>query len=161
MNIDLQNSYALLIHIFKPETLNLIESYIPQISFKMLSANAFKNLSPPEANKQYSTLYDKMEEKTKLIENYITKLDERLNKMELSTGKQKNPTSSILENKVRSFEPFLFTENAQNLVLGSSIVKKIMDDSLPGDVSVHAYSGSITREKIEIIDKYPEKNYAL
>ena len=81
--------------------------------------------------------------------------------MELSAGKQKSNTGSIPENKVRSFKLFPFTENIQNLVLGSSIVKKIMDDSLPGDVSIHAYSGSTTREKIEIIDIYPEKNYVL
>ena len=127
----------------------------------MLSANAFENLSQSEAYKQYSTLYEKLEEKTKLIENYITKQDEKLDKMELSAGKQKSNTGSIPENKVRSFKPFPFTENTQNLVLGSSIVKKIMDDSLPGDVSIHAYSGSTAREKIEIIDIYPDNNYVL
>ena len=127
----------------------------------MLSANAFKNLSQSEVYKQCSTLYEKLEEKTKLIKNYITKLDKQLEKMELSAGKQKSNTGNVPEIKVRSFKPFPFTENIQNLVLGSSIVKKNMDDSLPGDVSIHAYSGSTTREKIEILDIYPEKHYVL
>ena len=38
----------------------------PQYSFKMFSANAFKNLSQSEAYKQYSTLYEKLEEKQNL-----------------------------------------------------------------------------------------------
>ena len=51
---------------------------------------------------------------------------------------------------MRCFKRFQFTENAENLVLGNSIVKKLLDNSLPGDISVHAYSRSPSRDKIGI-----------
>ena len=77
--------------------------------------------------------------------------------MELSTGKQNSNTSSIFENKVRGFQLFVFTEKDQNVVMGSSIVKKLMDDSLPGDVFVHAYSGSTTSKNLKSLTNTQRK----
>ena len=122
----------------------------------MLSASAFKNLSQAEAYKQYTSLYEKVEEKTKIIENYITKLDAKLDSLQIPSQRE-NIIEKTNEKTVRSFKPFAFSDDCQNLILGSSIVRKLRDDSLPMDVTIHAYSGSTTREKIEVVDKYSER----
>ena len=45
-----------------------------------------------------------------------------------------------------------------NIVFGSSITAKLEEDKiLDHDCSVHAYGGSTTKEKLKILDVYPNK----
>ena len=46
-------------------------------------------------------------------------------------------------------EPYALSSVTKNLVLGSRIVKRISRDIFPEDVSIHAYTGSETEDKIE------------
>ena len=42
-------------------------------------------------------------------------------------------------------------------MIGSSLVKNLMNDrSIPEDVSVHAYKGSTTQEKLALMEQYPD-----
>ena len=57
---------------------------------------------------------------------------------------------------MRTFPTFNNPENTENLILGSSLVKNLVNDnSIPQDICIHAYRGS--KEKIAVLEKYPEK----
>ena len=59
---------------------------------------------------------------------------------------------------MRTFPTFSIPENTENLLLGSSLVKNLVNDnSIPQDICIHAYRGSTTKEKIAVLEKYPEK----
>ena len=58
---------------------------------------------------------------------------------------------------VRDVSVIELGEGTDNLVLGSSIVRKLEEDALiPNDIGIHAYSGSTAKEKIQTVNKYPE-----
>ena len=60
---------------------------------------------------------------------------------------------------MRTFPTFYIPENTENLLLGSSLVKNLVNDnSIPPDICIRAYRGSTTKEKIAVVEKYPEKN---
>ena len=59
---------------------------------------------------------------------------------------------------MRTFPTFNIPENTENLLLGSSLVKNLVNDnSIPQDICIHAYRGSTTKDKIAVLEKYPEK----
>ena len=59
---------------------------------------------------------------------------------------------------MRTFPTFNIPENTENLLLGSSLVKNLVNDnSILQDICIHAHGGSITKEKIAVLEKYPEK----
>ena len=75
-----------------------------------------------------------------------------------STGRNDKSTGNIPERKVREFQPIFLKPEVKNLVIGSSLVKRIVDDnSIPTDIGIHAYPGSTTEEKHSVLTKYPEK----
>ena len=127
-------------------------------SNKMLSVTAYEKLTKTETYKLYTELYKKLEEKGVIITDFIK--DMRNN--------WKNTTEPVKEtrlapatnfNKVREFNEIPIREEANNLVMGSSIVRRLATDrSIPADVQILAYSGSTTKEKMKIIDNYEEKN---
>ena len=75
-----------------------------------------------------------------------------------STGRNDKSTGNIPERKVREFQPICLKPEVKKLVIGSSLVKRIVDDnSIPTDIGIHAYPGSNTEEKHSVLTKYPEK----
>ena len=47
----------------------------------------------------------------------------------------------------------------ENLVFGSSIIAKLENDrNIPNDCAIHAYRGSSTKEKINVLSKYEKRN---
>ena len=73
---------------------------------------------------------------------------------------QEVPHNLNNEYKVRTFPTFNFPENTENLLLGSSLVKNLVNDnSIPQDICIQAYRGSATKEKIVVLEKYSEKEF--
>ena len=61
----------------------------------------------------------------------------------------------VLSDKVRDFDLIPLKQEQSNFVLGSSIIGKLRRDAtIPLDTAIHAYSGSTTKEKIKVLDKY-------
>ena len=49
-------------------------------------------------------------------------------------------------------------EKTENLILGSSIIAKLENDpNIPEDSAVHAYRGSTTKDNINVLKKYNER----
>ena len=124
----------------------------------MLSSTAFQSLSKAEAYKLYSSIYEKYEEKDRIISTFITNLESKLDNLGSSTGRKDKSTGNIPEQKVREFQPVSLKPDVKNLVIGSSLVKRFVDDnSIPTDIGIHAYPGSITEVKHSVLTKHPEK----
>ena len=124
----------------------------------MLSSAAFQSLSKAEAYKLYTSIYEKYEEKDRIISTFITNLESKLDNLGSSTGRNDKSTGNIPERKVREFQLIFLKPEVKNLVIGSSLVKRIVDDnSIPTDIGIHAYTGSTTEEKHSVLTKYPEK----
>ena len=74
---------------------------------------------------------------------------------------QKNPEvphNLKIEYKVRTFPIFNFPENTENLFLGSSLIKNLVNIfSIPQDICIHAYRYSTTKKGVAVLAKYPEK----
>ena len=111
------------------------------------------------------TFSKKVEEKDDLIKNYViqcsTYIKERRQDGDQATYKKDQEVPHNLNNeyKVRTFPTFNIPETStENLFLGSSLVKNLVNDnSIPQDICIHAYRGSTTKEKIALLEKYPEK----
>ena len=59
------------------------------------------------------------------------------------------------EAKVRVFKPFSLPEGTTNIVICSSIIRKLADDpSILQDTAIHAYRGSTTLEKTKVVLNY-------
>ena len=121
----------------------------------MLSYEAFQNLSKAQLYELYVATYKKMEEKDDIVKKHVLTVSDYLTRSNPS-----QPTShqtSASNNQVRSFQAFDIREKTTNLVIGSSLVKNLMNDrSIPEDVSVHAYKGSTTQEKLALMEQYPD-----
>ena len=64
----------------------------------------------------------------------------------------------LFSKNVRVFKVTTPKKEENNIAFGSSIVAKLEEDkSLPQDCSVHAYRGSTTKEKLKILNDYPNK----
>ena len=75
-----------------------------------------------------------------------------------SQGPTKDPRGNIPERKVRDCQPISLKPEVKSLVIGSSLVKRIVNDnSIPTDIGIHAYPGSTTEEKHSVLTKYTEK----
>ena len=75
-----------------------------------------------------------------------------------TTKDQEGPHNLNNEYKVRKFPTFNIPENKENLLLGSSLVKNLVNESsITQDICFHAYRGSTTKEKVVVLEKYPEK----
>ena len=62
----------------------------------------------------------------------------------------------------RNFPVYQLKETHENLVIGSSLVSRLIHDhSFPDDCTMHAYSGSTTKGKIAIIEKYTSKFFKM
>ena len=129
-----------------------------------LSYEAFMELTKPNAYQLYLEVYRKMEEKDKFIQDVVMGLHQKL----VSTGsKLDQPKSSnavVFENplrteKVRDMTLIPLKSETENLVFGSSIIAKLENDrNIPNDCAIHAYRGSSTKEKINVVSKYEKRN---
>ena len=60
---------------------------------------------------------------------------------------------------VSDFQKISIKDVNENLVIGSSIIGKLeRDTTIPADIGVHAYRGSITNEKLRVLKDYEAKN---
>ena len=50
--------------------------------------------------------------------------------------------------------PLPVNSNIENLIIGSSIVKRTPNKSLPENVEIHAYSGPTSKQNLEILRNY-------
>ena len=56
------------------------------------------------------------------------------------------------------FLTFNIPENRENFLLGGGLIKNLVNDnSIPQDIWIHAYRVSTTKEKIAVLEKYPER----
>ena len=96
-----------------------------------------------------------MEENDDIIKKHVLTVSDYLTRSNPS-----QPTShqtSASNNQVRSFQAFDIREKTTNIVMGSSLMKNMMNDrSIPEDVSMHAYRRSTTLEKLALMQQYPD-----
>ena len=123
------------------------------------SSKVFQSLSKAEAYRLYTTsIYEKYEEKDWIISTFITNLENKLDDSGSSTGRNDKSTGNILERTVSDFQPIFLKPEVWNLVIGSSLLLRIVDDnSVPTDIAIHAYPGSTTDKKRSVLTKYPGK----
>ena len=121
----------------------------------MLSCDASQNLSKAQLYEIYVATYKKMEAKDDIIKKHVLTVSDYL-----SRSNPSQPTShqtSASNNQVRSFQAFDIREKITNIVIGSSLMKNLMNDrSIPGDASVHASRGSTTLETLALMERYPD-----
>ena len=121
----------------------------------MLSYEAFQNLSKAQLYELYVATYKKMEEKDDIVKKHVLTVSDYLTRS--NPSQLTSYQTSASNNQVRSFQAFDIREKTTNLVIGSSLVKNLMNDrSIPEDVSVHAYKGSTTQEKLALMEQYPD-----
>ena len=122
-----------------------------------LPQEASMKLSRKQMYDFYTEVDEKLEQKEKFLEDYITSGHQKLS----SLGSNKTSSSSttqisIEERKVRTL-PKIETPRRQKDILGNSIFRKLESDgAIRTDITVHAYRGSTTIEKLELLKKYPE-----
>lgn len=137
----------------------------------MLSFETFNGMTKKELYEIYSNLY---REKAQLLEQHhllkdiLSKVTEVHDVVKKTSGDESghesqddrpSPTSDQKLKPVRPFPTLAIDDSTENLVLGSSIFARVNTDGffIPKDVEFHAYSGSTTLEKIEILKSVKSK----
>ena len=60
--------------------------------------------------------------------------------------------------QVRDFQKISKKDVNKNLVIGSSIIGKLeQDTTIPADIGMHAYRGSTTNKKLRVLKDYEAK----
>ena len=109
----------------------------------MLSYEASQSLSKAQLYEIYVATYKKMEEKDDVIKKHVLTVSDYLTRS--NPSQRTSHQTSASNNQVRSFQAFDIREKTTNLVIGSSLMKNLMNGrSIPEDVSVHAYRRSTT-----------------
>ena len=129
--------------------------YIENFQGHKTENEASQNLSNAQLYKINVATHKKMEENDDIIKKHVLTVSDYLTRSNPS-----QPTShqtSASNNQVRSFQAFDIREKTTNLVMGSSLMKNMMNDrSIPEDVSMHAYRRSTTLEKLALMQQYPD-----
>ena len=129
-----------------------------------LTYEAFMELTKPNAYQLYLEVYRKMEEKDKFIQDVVMGLHQKLVSTESKLDQPKSSNAVTFENplrteKVRDMTLIPLKSETENLVFGSSIIAKLENDrNIPIDCAIHAYRGSSTKEKINVLSKYEKRN---
>ena len=98
----------------------------------------------------YSHVFNKLEQKENLIQNNLRQKN--------TVNQEEQPSSNMGTVSTRNFPVYQLKETQKNLVIGSSLVSRLINDHrFPDDCTIHAYRGSTTKEKIAIIEKYTSK----
>ena len=126
---------------------------------------AFLSLNRQNMYKIYIDIFKKLQEKDTFIERVITQLAEKLLDNKFVSG-QDNREHAMVEvaiqtdnsEQVRDFQKISIKDVNENLVIGSSIIGKLeQDTTIPADIGVHAYRGSTTNEKLRVLKDYEAK----
>ena len=129
----------------------------------MKTAEKFNSYSKADLYKIYCELYQKLEEKDNLIAEHVVTVCEFLkNSAQLTTTSAiitpKINTSANNDVFIRKFETLKIEEKTENFLIGSSIIKHLARDrTFPQDCSIHAYPGSTTKEKLQLLQGYDQK----
>ena len=123
-----------------------------------LPQEAFMQLNREQIYDLYKQVYENLEQKEKFIEDYITSVHQKLSSLGSNESSSSSTTQvSKEEQMVRTFPIIETPTEAKNIILGSSIIGKLKTDkTIPTDTTFHAYRGSSTIEKLELMKKYPE-----
>ena len=131
----------------------------------MMTAENFNSYSKADLYKIYCELYQKLEEKNSLIAEHVVTVSEFLKKSAQVKTAIITPTiNTSAKNDVfiRKFETLKIDEKTENFLIdliGSSIIKHLARDrTFPRDCSIHAYPGSTTKEKLQFLQGYDQKN---
>ena len=123
----------------------------------MLSQESFNSLSKAQLCNIYIELYQKNEEREQIIIDYVKRSSMGNTGSQFSYHKVTGNKANDPE-KVRTIKVIPLPERTGNLILGSSIVKNMAGNrTIPTDIVTHAYRGSTTSEKIQILDQYPNR----
>ena len=122
----------------------------------MMTAEKFNSYSKADLYKIYCELYQKLEEKDSLIAEHVVTVSEFLKKSAQVTTTSAIITPTINTSAkndvfIRKFET-LKIEKTENFLIGSSIIKNLARGrTFPQDCSIHAYPGSTTKEKLQLL----------
>ena len=134
---------------------------------EMLTRNDWLSIKKKVTYKLYVQLFKQLTAKEEFICEFITKLAKDKMTADNAAGEEVMGVSSstgegLFIEKIRVFKATSPKKEENNISFGSSIVAKLEEDkSLPNDCSVHAYRGSTTKEKLKILDDYPNKSSKL
>ena len=129
----------------------------------MMTAEKFNSYSKADHYKIYCELYQKLEEKDNLIAEHVVTVSEFLKKSAHATTTSAIITPTINTSAknhvfIRKFETLKIQEKTENFLIGSSIIKHLATDrTFPQDYSIHAYPGSMTTEKLQLLHGYNQK----
>ena len=121
-----------------------------------MTADKFNSYSKADLYKIYCPIYQKLEEKDSLIAKHVVIMSEFLKK-----SVQVTTTSSIITPTINtSVKNGVFIGKSETLkiektyfyLIGSSIIKHLARDrTFPQNCRKHAYPGSTTKEKVQLL----------
>ena len=127
----------------------------------IITSALFKQLPEDDKQNAFESLldaYDKLKVDKERFENVILSHFESIKPTtSLPTNQTKPPvnTTSFVR-EPRNFEPKKMEDTTTNLIIGSSIIKRIYLNDMPQDIHIHSYPGSTTEEKRLLINKYDD-----
>ena len=137
---------------------------------KPYSIDEFKKLSKEQSYQVYLELFEKHQSYQKLMnkvtnleaamQNSFKEMNERLNRVDQRTSinNQQQVESTYNPNTTQKetsrFKNVNIQGSTRNLVIGSSIIRRIPTYKLPTDTQIHAYRGSTTQEKLDLVNNY-------
>ena len=128
-----------------------------------MTAEKFNSYSKADLYNIYCELFQKIEEKDSLIAEHVVTLSELLKKTAHVTATPAIITPTIKTSAkncvfIRKFETLKIEEKTENFLIGSSNIKHLARDrTFPQDCSIHAYPGSTTKEKLQLLHCYDQK----
>ena len=136
----------------------------------MIRFETFKNLNTEENLNLFEKVYQQNVKLNNVLENVMMRLDtdkKKLNDTYIMQSRNQplnnpNNVTEIKDNQTqpiqnRSSRRHLLNPEIENLIIGSNIISRINQNDLPRVVAIHAYPGSTTDEKAEILDSYENK----
>ena len=116
----------------------------------MLSETAFKSLSKNAMCALYLNISQKLKQKEKFIGDNIKLNLTSNNKITGDVNRAEKYNNGTVSS--REFRPFSLKSSHQNLVIGSSIVGRLIHDiNIRDDSTIHAFRGSTTKEKVSTL----------
>ena len=137
----------------------------------MLSFETFEKLNKKESYSIYTDLYQQKNEHDSLkmlLTQLLARMDDT-NKLlvknfnfstenkEPNEDKRPDRKEQSAKQLVKPMNSLPVNSSTENLIIGSSIIKRIPNKSLPEDVEIHAYSGSTSSQKLELLRHYSVK----
>ena len=135
----------------------------------LLTLDVWKQLSKETSCNFYVDLSNRLHHEEIFIEKVLTRIQNknwcsslpwrRITQQLWETISNHPQCFRFVSETSQRFKKNDFTTLQENCILVSSIIANLYDDaSIQLDVSVHAYRGSSTLEKLKIVDNYDSKN---